>query len=1026
MPQISPGTSTITAFGFSANVDVYNRSITFNLLPFTTGPNLANRPVCFSVVDQDGVTLASIDFTAPQIANAGATTSWVLDLSSINFAFLFQTYAIYAAIQDVGGQIYQTNTVYPKICEPTNLTDVGYVPGMFQILPDCINSVLTTKEITPLVYNSLQPTSVTKNGNLFYPIGTIAAVPFANTPFSNNAVYTGQYSVQCTTVATYAIGGDIYVLVSYITNNVFPVTCANKMADILCCITKVQQTAIKNCNNAIGANAKQQLQDISVYVMNGLLKEISGQDATFEVDYIKKYLSCDCGSASLSQSEFTPVNPAVNSIVLQGVGGTNIPAPTITGNTKTFNIASNVYQVVKGDTGDLAFTITLNTAISNTVQYIFTFNYDVMAGYILTAIGNAPTLINQLNNLITSTGVNLQGLNGMCVIDLTKSNYSLSQAATGSTLLTNIVINGNTFAAPTNTFANNPTAVASWLNSLTLGTFSATFVGGVLTILSVANTNVISTMTFTNPNVTQQFQATNATLVQVLQAIINYLCNLTSLQIALGNAVALCTLDYNNAIVTTTYQGNTTQAAYNQALANSICNLAARISSLTAFTCQQLQNLFSDNPNAQFSYTNDRFLSVVGGACTNLTAKQAALAIIAAVNADSTTKAAFCAIDCTVPGTCPDVAGINAAPVGGGIGIYGVTWNNNPLASQNVTVKYKLLGSSSYIVANSSLLLLPNGNVSGSSPYVIPGLTAGQTYNVFIGNNCGGVGFVIQMTVPTGTVYSDSFLLGSVIYTVCGGSPVTLYSSLPFATGVTMYTNPGLSTPVTGSLFIVNAGTIYNINPTTGLVGIATGSNCASGTPGTYILGNNAGTICGLGSTTLYTNGAFTPVTGVLYIDSALSTPVTGFAFVVNTSTNHIYNLNTSTGLIGTDTGSLCTSTATLTFSFVNAGGSFLNFQGNLSRAIDGNVNVTELFADGFNNGACSGGAVSSAQSTSTHSILAGSTGVGYNPDLTSGSWASATNYKMYNLIVNGAAHVNGDVIVVGSFSVTIVLPACN
>jgi len=32
----------------------------------------------------------------------------------------------------------------------------------------------------------------------------------------------------------------------------------------------------------------------------------------------------------------------------------------------------------------------------------------------------------------------------------------------------------------------------------------------------------------------------------------------------------------------------------------------------------------------------------------------------------------------------------------------------------------------------------------------------------------------------------------------------------------------------------------------------------------------------------------------------------------------------------------------------------------------------------------------------------------------------------MYNLIINGAPHVNGDVIVVGSFSVTILLPACN
>ena len=148
MPQISPNTSTITTFGFSASVNIYQRSILFNLLPFTTGPNLTGRPVAFSVVDQDGVTLATINWATPQIANAGATTTWMLDLSSVNFAFLFQTYAIYAAIQDTNGSVYQTNVIYATIGQPNSLTDQGYVPGCFQITPDCVNNVLTVQEIT--------------------------------------------------------------------------------------------------------------------------------------------------------------------------------------------------------------------------------------------------------------------------------------------------------------------------------------------------------------------------------------------------------------------------------------------------------------------------------------------------------------------------------------------------------------------------------------------------------------------------------------------------------------------------------------------------------------------------------------------------------------------------------------------------------------------------------------------------------------------------------------------------------------
>jgi hypothetical protein len=967
MPQIAVNSSNITSAGFSLNVDVLNRLFIFNLLPFTTGPNLSVTKVSFFIQDQDGVQLANIDFTnSSNYVNPGTTTTWTLNLSGVvNFPFLFQTYQVYISIQDAGGQVYSTIPIFPNICQPVSLTDQGYVSGMFVLDPDCINNVLTVSEITALVYNGLQPQSVTKTGTLNYPTGTLAALSFSTTAFNVTPVYTGTYSIQCTTVATYAIGGDVYVLVSYVTGSngpqSFPVVCNNKMSQILCCIQKVQQTAIRECNNAIGANAKQQMADISMFVLNGFLKQSSGQDAQFEVDYIKKYLGCDCGSSSLSQSEFTPINPAVTSIVLQGQGDTTIPSPTPTGNTLTYKIASNVYQIVKGDTGDLAFTIAINTAISNTVQYIVTFNYDTMAAYNLTAIANDPTLLAQLNSLITAAG-SIIGLNGLCVINTSEVNYSLSQSFTGSTLLVNVVINGNTYAAPVNLFANNPTAVATWLNSLTLGTFSAAVNSGVLTILSVNNTNTPATLTFSSPNVTQAFQATNVTLVQVLQAIINYLCNLTDLQIALANNLAICTLDYNNNVVTTTYVSGTKQSAYNAAISNAICNICARINSLVAFTCAKLQALFSDNPNAQFSYASDRFLSVVGGACTTLTSSQAAMAFINAVNANPTVKQAFCAIDCTAPGTCPGISNVNFSSTSTStIGFYGVTFAPVPSANQLVTLQYRVHGTTTWITANSGINLFPNGNINGTTPYLITGLTPGVTYDVSVGNNCGGTPFVSQVTVQPGGVLSGNYLLDNVIYAICADSPVILYSNVPFATGTTMYTNSSLTTPVTGYTLIANTltGAIYNINSTTGVVGTATGSNCTSGTAGTYILGNNSGTICSGSTQTLYTNGAF-GVGQVLYYDSALSTPVTGYSYVVQSVSSEIFNLNSSTGVVGSYTGLSCTGNTVLITSdmvgsqvsavsgivgFVNTGGSFpINPGGEVTGthgAFTGNISIT-------------------------------------------------------------------------------------
>ena len=57
--------------------------------------------------------------------------------------------------------------------------------------------------------------------------------------------------------------------------------------------------------------------------------------------------------------------------------------------------------------------------------------------------------------------------------------------------------------------------------------------------------------------------------------------------------------------------------------------------------------------------------------------------------------------------------------------------------------------------------------------------------------------------------------------------------------------------------------------------------------------------------------------------------------------------------------------------------------------------------------------------------ITAGATGVGANPDSTTGTWATASHYRIYNVVVNGVAHLNGDVVSVGSYNVTLVIPGC-
>ena len=1038
--QVTVNSANIQTFGFSVNFNIYTRQVLFDTSALTVynGSGASNvLGIAFSFIDQEGVVLASIDWTAPQIPSPSTTTTWTLDLSSLNYNFLFQNYQIIGAIKDQDGTVYSTpnnSSAYKTVCQPLGFCESGYVPGLFQLIADCINNSLTVKDLTVTAYNNLLPISNSETGTLTYPTGTVSPISFQSTPFSNNYIVTGEYRIVCTNACTYDLQDAFYVVVTFVTNNPFDITCSDNMANILCCVYDVQQTKIRNCNNAIGERAAQQLEEITIPLMLGFIKEANGQDASEQASYIRKLLNCNCGISSISQNELNPVNPSVYSIVLVGQNGTSIPSATITGNTKTYTISSNVYAIVKSNSLDTAYTITLDTSTHGTTKYKIAFNYDTMAGYILTAIGADPTLQAQLNSLVeAATNIDLTGLNGRCVIDLSSVNYFLSLLVPGSTsIVKNIVVGSTTHNAPAGLYVGNTTGINSWLNGLGLGTYNSSFStapgGSYINILTNANSNNPVSMTFTinGSDVIVPFQKTNVSLIAFLQAMVDYLCGITALQVTLGNTLQLCDTDYNGNVVTTTYGPGTTQSVWNSSVSASICDIIARMQNLTGITCANMQSLFQQSPSSVFNIGTDSIFGVVNGGCIGLTGKQVANAVIASIQAYSDVKSAFCAISCSTPGTCPDVASISLSPTGTSIGLYGITWASTTNASQTVSVKYRVTGTQSWTISTNSLIILPNGNISGNTPYAISPTTAGTTYDVQVINNCGGLGFIGQITMPTGTVYTGSYLYDTVIYNVCGDTPHTLYSSAPFATGVVLYTNIGLTTPLTGYTYVaaVSTGLIYNINSSTGVIGTSTGSSCTSGTSGTYQLGNSTGTICSSGTVTLYTNGAFS-VGGTLYNDSGLTSPVTGYSYVVNTSSNHIYNLNSTTGIIGADAGITCTGTATLTFSFTNAGGSFLRFNALLSRSVDANVVVTRMYADGFPTSPCTS-ANSSAQNNATNTILSGSTGFNVAPGVTSGTWNLATKSTMYNIIVNGVSCVNGTVLVIGSYNVTVVIPSCS
>jgi len=927
MPSLVINSRNVSDFIFEVTFNIEQNAVRFNTSK-TVWNNSSNSGalfvqwIGFQLTDQYGTILC--DFDDFKITSPATVTEIVYDTSGIDLAFFFQNYKIVGALKDQDGNVYYTTPVFKKIAVPKEgyeqnnysgdeLQYAGYSNGIFQLTPDCVNNSLLVKELTPLVYNGLKPVSTIKVGTLYYPTGTIGSVSFTATPFTNDIVYTGQYKIDNTTEATYSLEDGVYVVVVHKTINTFDVTCSNNMSEVLCCILEIQQEKDRNCNNARGLAATEKLNSIIIPLMTGFIKETNGQDASEQVLEIRNKLKCNCGGKSLRQNELTPVTPNIYSIVLQGINGTTVPSSTINGNTKTYLISSDSYQIIKANSQDLGFSISKDISTTGIVKYKLAFNYDKIATYVLNAIGNDNTLITQLNSLISATtSIDLSNLNGRDIINLSSVNYFVSiLIPSSSVLVSSVNIGGTTYNAPANLLVTNESGIEAWLNGLGVGTYASSYSsstsGTYFNISSSSNTNnpVSITLSINGALSVYAFQKTNKSLVAVLQAIIDYLTYLSALQVALGRALSFTYINTNGDSVTDSFLTTDTQDDYNVGVATAISSLAGRIAALTSVNCTKIKSLFGTYPNATFG-ANDYFMSVINGNCTAANDKQVSLAIIAAINKYSDVKTAFCAINCTTPSTCPEVSSTSLNAVGTNIGFYSLTWQTTPVATQTVTVRYRVVGASTWVVATNNLQILPNGNISGTTPFEISNVVEGTAYQIWVQNNCGGSGFISVITTPSQGIYSGLFLLNNVIYNICAATPVTLYSAQPFGQGVTMYRDSTFSTKVLEYSLISaeTGGAIYYLGNTTGIVGNSTGATCFAGTAGFYRLGATTSGICGQSQVTLYTDGTFA-IGKTLYLDAALTQPISNSSlYVVDISSGHIYSV--SSAVVGSDTGLTC------------------------------------------------------------------------------------------------------------------------
>jgi len=244
---------------------------------------------------------------------------------------------------------------------------------------------------------------------------------------------------------------------------------------------------------------------------------------------------------------------------------------------------------------------------------------------------------------------------------------------------------------------------------------------------------------------------------------------------------------------------------------------------------------------------------------------------------------------------CPYITNVSISVKGGGFALYSVKWAFIPLGNQVILVQYRVTGDVTWIDASTNEPVDIYGNLVNKSLTILSSAVEGESYQVRLVNQCGSIEYIQPFTYSS-KVYGNSYLVDNALYNICGNDPVRLYSSQPFSVGMIVYEDAGLTTPLEGYSYIdYNGESIFTLSPSTGEVGAITAYSCVLYSFNGAV-GNDAGTICGNTLIPIYTSSQSPSIGDFMYLDAALSVPVTGYDFILFEGDKAIYNIDSSTG----------------------------------------------------------------------------------------------------------------------------------
>lgn len=640
----------------------------------STGSGLANCVWWFVIISPTQTIIHNGSETAPDITGNWAThlftDAWPRPFNSIEWSGAPYSCQVY--VKDSNGLIFINAPQTATICRPAGNTQnskntYGLASSIVSV--KCQDARIYFQDTTYHSYKGDDGTYVGSILNVIYPIDETGNIPDKFT-ISNYTTALVPISYSSTNYQflqqdyyDYDLGNNTSVRIRYQTIQTFAVWCNIDLMPLVCEFNKlIDSVQYGTCSDVQEAQNKISLISPKMsLVFMGIMQPLTGIDVPALIEQIKVIggFDCECCSAA------TGIIPVTSSVIdgynfsVNPVCGDISGTVTNDGTNIVFNLQDVSYIVTvcnESPSETTAFSFVPSVAGCQKT-YCLKIDARQLSFDILTVIKNDSSLVNLFNSIVNNGGDGSFNLlvDGKCIFQTTNScNYTFGllniPPNTTFAILTSIPVNGTIHVVNFAFNESNTAPLQAYLNTLGFGIFTVTDLGaGQITISSNNNTNNIGTIGYTVSGVNYLSNLTkNCTgylpisANEVVQNIINYLCDITDVDIETSQDYAICYVDpitKTKAIVTV--NGGAALADFISELLARNCNTIDYILGLSTATCTGMKNLFP--PSIVPIQSNDIILGTKGGACASISPSELATIIFNTAITDSSVLSSLCA-----------------------------------------------------------------------------------------------------------------------------------------------------------------------------------------------------------------------------------------------------------------------------------------------------------------------------------------------------------------------------------------------